>query len=97
MMQSDDARQQAKRLNAVFAALADPTRRAVLERLVAGDATVGEISSPFDISSPAVSRHLRILEAAELIERERRGQQILLRLHPTAFAAVNAWLGAYPS
>lgn len=79
-------------LNTIFAALADPTRRALLERLSAGEATVGELANPFSISPPAVSRHLKILESADLIERERAGQYIRLRLHPEAFAAVSTWL-----
>lgn len=79
-------------LSSVFAALADPTRRALIERLTTGDATVGELANPFSISPPAVSRHLKILEAAGLIERKRVGQYIHLRLHRAAFARASAWL-----
>ncbi len=79
-------------LNTVFAALADPTRRALLERLSTGEATVGELSTPFSISPPAVSRHLKILEAAGLIARTRAGQYVRLRMQPEAFAPASAWL-----
>ena len=57
-------------LSQTFSALADPTRRAIVARLAAGDATVGELAKPFDISGPAVSRHLKVLEEAQLIERK---------------------------
>ena len=56
-------------LSQTFSALADPTRRAIVSRLAAGDATVGELAKPFDISGPAISRHLKVLEQAQLIER----------------------------
>jgi DNA-binding transcriptional ArsR family regulator len=62
------------RLSMIFAALADPTRRAILARLTEGEATVGELAEPFDISLPAVSRHLKVLEAAGLISRTRSAQ-----------------------
>ncbi|WP_174297173.1 ArsR/SmtB family transcription factor [Sphingomonas bacterium] len=81
-------------LDLIFAALADPTRRAVLERLSDGDATIGELSRPFPISPPAVSHHLKILGVAGLVERTRAGQHIRLRLQPEAFAQVLAWLAA---
>ncbi len=61
-------------LNAVFAALADPTRRAILARLCDGEATVNELAAPFDMSQPAVSKHLKVLEASGLIERGQVGQ-----------------------
>ncbi len=61
-------------LNAVFAALADPTRRAILARLCEGEATVNELAAPFDMSQPAVSKHLKVLEASGLIERGQVGQ-----------------------
>ena len=62
------------RLDATFTALADPTRRAIVARLAAGDATVNELAAPFDISLPAISRHLRVLERCGLISRSRRAQ-----------------------
>lgn len=62
------------RLSSTFAALADPTRRAILDRLIAGPASVGELAKPFDISLPAISRHLKVLEGAGLIHREKAAQ-----------------------
>ena len=61
-------------LDATFAALADPTRRAILARLSSGEASVGDLAEPFDISLPAISRHLNVLETAQLIVREKDGQ-----------------------
>ena len=61
-------------LDTTFSALSDPTRRAILTRLAEGEATVGELAEPFRISLPAISRHLRVLEEADLIVREREGQ-----------------------
>lgn len=81
-----------KMLNATFAALADPTRRAVIERLMAGEATVSELAAPFDMTLPAVLHHLKVLEAATLIERQRRGQVTRVRLHPKAMASARDWL-----
>ncbi len=63
-----------RQLNRTFAALADPTRRAILDRLVHSRATVGELAKPFDVSRPAVSKHLRVLERAGLVRRERDGR-----------------------
>src|SRR5262245_15416832 len=68
-----------KNLDAAYAALADPTRRAILARLALGEATVGEIAGPFPISGPAISRHLKVLEDAQLITRTRRAQQFVCR------------------
>ena len=82
-------------LNLTFAALADPTRRAIIARLAEGDATVGELADPFAISLPAISRHLRVLEQAELIVREREGQHRRCRLRPKALADVGEWLDFY--
>jgi DNA-binding transcriptional ArsR family regulator len=79
-------------LDATFAALADPTRRAILARLAEGEATVGELAGPFDISPPAISRHLRVLEAAALIVREKRGQHRVCRLDGKALASASEWL-----
>ena len=82
-------------LDLTFAALADPTRRAILARLAQGAATVGELADPFAISLPAISRHLRVLEHAELIVREREGQHRRCRLRPEALATAREWLDFY--
>lgn len=82
-------------LDATFSALADPTRRAILARLARSEATVGELSQPFDITPPAVSRHLRVLERARLIRRERRGQHQICRLDAQALADATTWLEFY--
>jgi DNA-binding transcriptional ArsR family regulator len=81
-----------KNLNAVFAALADPTRRAILSRLAAGEASVNEIAAPFEMSQPAVSKHLRVLERAGLIEREIDKQRRPARLKAEPMAAAVGWL-----
>src|ERR1700726_3603782 len=83
-------------LNATFGALSDPTRRAILGRLASGQLTVGELAEPFNISLPAISRHLRVLEAASLIVRERRGQHRVCRLDAVALSAASEWLDFYP-
>lgn len=82
-------------LSATLAALADPTRRAILARLVQGEATVGELAEPFDISLPAVSRHLKVLQAAGLISQGREAQRRPCRLEPEALRAVDGWLAHY--
>ena len=82
-------------LDTTFAALADPVRRAILARLAQGDATVGELAEPFDISQPAISRHLRVLEAASLIRREREGQHRRCRLDARGLARATEWLDVY--
>ena len=84
-----------KALNQTFAALADPTRRAILARLARGDATVGELSAPFTISAPSISRHLRVLESAALIVREREGQHRRCRLIAGQLQPAHDWLGEY--
>ncbi len=78
-------------LDAAFAALADPTRRAIVARLAAGDATVLELAAPFAISLPAISRHLKVLERAGLITRGRDAQRRPSRLRTEALAEVSAW------
>src|SRR5258705_8259585 len=82
-------------LNDTFAALADPTRRAILARLALGETSVAELSKPFKISGPAVSKHLKVLERAGLITRGRVAQRRPCRLVPTALKRVDDWLGAY--
>ncbi|HUY24231.1 MAG TPA: metalloregulator ArsR/SmtB family transcription factor [Candidatus Saccharimonadales bacterium] len=79
-------------LNSVFSALADPTRRGILERLGRGDATVSELAEPFDISLPAISRHLKVLEHAGLIARSRRAQWITSTLHTAPLDDADAWM-----
>jgi DNA-binding transcriptional ArsR family regulator len=80
------------RLDHTFSALADPTRRAILVRLAQGEATVGELAEPFDISLPAISRHLKVLEEASLICNERHGKHRRCRLQPEALTAAADWL-----
>lgn len=82
-------------LSETLAALADPTRRAILERLSRGEATVNELAEPFDISLPAVSRHLKVLEGAGLISRGRDAQWRPCRLEHEALKSVDAWLEKY--
>jgi DNA-binding transcriptional ArsR family regulator len=79
-------------IDSVFTALADPTRRAILVRLAEGEATVGVLSRPFEISAPAISRHLKVLEQAELITNERRGKERVCRLRPDTLAKAKDWL-----
>ncbi len=78
-------------IDSVFSALGDPTRRAIVERLASGEATVLELAAPFDISLPAISRHLRVLEDAGLISRGRDAQRRPCRLRPEAIEQVTAW------
>jgi DNA-binding transcriptional ArsR family regulator len=82
-------------LDTAFAALADPTRRAILARLASGEATVGELGEPFPISAPAISRHLKVLEEAKLIARTRHGQQLICRLNPEGLKSAQEWLDHY--
>jgi DNA-binding transcriptional ArsR family regulator len=79
-------------LDAVFAALADPTRRAILTRLATGEASVNEIAAPFEMSQPAVSRHLKVLERAGLVERAIDKQRRPARLKAEPMAAAVSWL-----
>ena len=81
-----------KALDAVFSALADPTRRAILTRLTKGGATVGEIAQPFAISQPAISRHLRVLEQAGLIRRESKRQTRPAQLNAKPMKDAVQWL-----
>ena len=80
------------RLDATFAALADPTRRAILARLAKGDASVNELAEPFAMSQPAISKHLKVLERAGLVARGREAQWRPCRLEPAALAAAGAWI-----
>ncbi len=83
------------RLDATFAALADPTRRAILARLATGEASVTELARPFAMSQPAVSKHLKMLERAGLISRGRDAQRRPCRLEPKRLADANGWLEEY--
>ena len=83
------------RLDATFAALADPTRRAILARLAAGEATVLELAEPFDMTQPAISKHLKVLERAGLISRGRDAQRRPCRLEARPLAEANDWLKDY--
>jgi len=85
----------ASNLNGTFAALADPTRRAILARLALGEATVNELAAPFAISLPAVSRHLKVLERAALIVRTRDGQHRRCRLNAHALSEAAEWIAFY--
>ena len=82
-------------LNATFAALSDPTRRAILARLALGEASVNERAEPFAMSQPAISKHLKVLEGAGLIERGRDAQRRPCRLRAQPLADANAWLETY--
>ena len=79
-------------LNRVFHALGDPTRRAILDRLAEGEATVSLLSRPFDLSFAAVSKHLGVLERAGLVTRETRGRERVCRINPAALEDARAWL-----
>ena len=83
------------RLDATFAALADPTRRAILARLASGDATVAELAKPFAMSQPAISKHLKVLERAGLVSRGRDAQRRPRRLEAKPLAEATEWLERY--
>jgi DNA-binding transcriptional ArsR family regulator len=80
-------------LDAAFSALADPTRRAILARLASGEATVMELAAPFEMTQPAISRHLKVLEGAGLIVRRVEGTKRPCRLAPAAIDEIDQWLG----
>jgi DNA-binding transcriptional ArsR family regulator len=82
-------------LDATFAALADPTRRAILARLASGEATVTELAEPFSMTQPAISKHLKVLERAGLISRGRDAQRRPRRLEPRPLAQATEWLENY--
>jgi DNA-binding transcriptional ArsR family regulator len=82
-------------LDATFAALADPTRRAILARLASGDASVTELAEPFAMTQPAISKHLKVLERAGLISRDRDAQRRPSRLEPKPLAEATEWLEHY--
>ena len=82
-------------LDRVFHALADPTRRAILSRLAAGEATVNELVAPFDLTQPTISRHLKVLEEAGLVSRGRHAQYRPVRLRAAPLGEAARWLGDY--
>jgi len=82
-------------LDSVFAALADPTRRAILMRLTSGEASVGDLAEPFEMSQPAVSRHLKVLEQAGLIERRVDAQRRMAKLKAQPMADAVGWLSEF--
>jgi len=90
-----DRKQTNDPLSATFAALADPTRRAILARLASGEASVTELAAPFAMSQPAISKHLRVLERAGLIERGRQAQWRPRRLRAGPLKEAAAWVGQY--
>jgi DNA-binding transcriptional ArsR family regulator len=83
------------RLDATFLALADPTRRAILARLALGEASVNELAEPFDMSQPAISKHLKLLERAGLVSRGRDAQRRPCRIEAGALEAAHAWIDRY--
>jgi len=90
-----DSRIESNRLDATFAALADPTRRAILARLANGEATVNDLVKPFNISQPAISKHLKVLERAGLISKDIDRQRRPRRIEAAPMAEANAWLEKY--
>jgi len=90
-----NARTESNRLDATFAALSDPTRRAILARLANGEATVNDLVKPFNISQPAISKHLKVLERAGLISKDIDRQRRPRRIEAAPMAEANAWLEKY--
>jgi DNA-binding transcriptional ArsR family regulator len=88
-----EAASRTARLDVVFAALADPTRRAIIERLSRGEARVTEVAEPFDMSLNAVSKHIRVLEASGVVERRRDGRDHFLSINAHSLDEVDRWIG----
>jgi len=84
-----------EQLDATFMALADPTRRAILARLTEGEASVTELAAPFDMSQPAISKHLKVLERAGLVSRSRDAQRRLAKMEAVPLGVANDWLETY--
>ena len=82
-------------LDATFAALSDPTRRAILQRLIDGEASVADLAAPFELSPRAVAKHVAVLEAAGLVTRRREAQRNMAALRPDAFRDIDKWLQIY--
>ena len=89
---SKEAASRTARLDAVFAALADPTRRAIIERLSRGEARVTELAQPFDMSLNAVSKHIRVLEASGVVERHRKGRDHILSINARSLDEIDGWI-----
>jgi len=87
-----EAASRAARLDAVFAALADPTRRAIIERLSSSEARVTELAEPFSMSLNAVSKHIRVLEASGVVERRRKGREHILSINARSLDEVDGWI-----
>ncbi|SMO93742.1 ArsR/SmtB family transcription factor [Gracilimonas mengyeensis] len=85
----------ADQLSTTFQALADPTRRAILSSLTTGEKTVSDLAEPFDMSMPAITKHLKVLEKAQLIERSRKAQYRPCRLHPEPLKDIDEWMEQY--
>ena len=88
----EEAAARTARLDAVFAALADPTRRAIIERLSRGEARVTEVAVPFHMSLNAVSKHIRVLEASGMVERRRKGRDHILSINARSLDEVDGWI-----
>jgi DNA-binding transcriptional ArsR family regulator len=82
-------------LSTTFQALADPTRRAILASLTTGEKTVSDLAEPFDMTMPAITKHLKVLEKAKLIERSREAQYRPCRLHPEPLKDIDNWISEY--
>ncbi len=82
-------------LDRIFAALSDPTRRGMLAQLASGEANVGTLAERYDISQPAVSKHLRVLERAGLVSRTRQGRESIVRVDPRPIEQASTWIGRY--
>lgn len=82
-------------LSTTFQALADPTRRAILDSLTTGEKTVSDLAEPFEMSMPAITKHLKVLEKANLVERSRRAQYRPCRLHPEPLKDIDKWMEQY--
>ncbi|MEX0723565.1 MAG: metalloregulator ArsR/SmtB family transcription factor [Gracilimonas sp.] len=85
----------ADQLSSTFHALADPTRRAILSSLTTGEKTVSDLAEPFDMSMPAITKHLKVLEKAKLIERSKQAQYRPCRLHPEPLKDIDEWIEQY--
>lgn len=85
----------ADQLSSTFHALADPTRRAILSSLTTGEKTVSDLAAPFDMSMPAITKHLKVLEKAKLIERSKQAQYRPCRLHPKPLKDIDEWMEQY--
>ena len=85
----------ADQLSTTFHALADPTRRAILASLTTGEKTVSDLAEPFDMTMPAITKHLKVLEKAKLIERSRKAQYRPCRLHPEPLQDIDEWISKY--